>query len=263
MEDLPKGLANSGAVKIGEQLRSISGGKVLDVATQKGDFINTLMTTLKDYDSFVGIDISFKEIESLRKEFEKQPVKFIEMNAEIMEFKNDSFDTVSIAHSLHHLEKINEVLSEMKRVLKPDGYFIIQEPFCDGVQTEAQLTDIGQHHWGSKIDTLLNIPHTFTFSKQKTEKFVRKVELRELITIESSHFVKCLYCEEKFNCEDPKNEEIINYVIKGIDRDLKRLLKLKDHPEYKNLKEEGELLKERVRRTGSASASHLFFIGKK
>lgn len=263
MEDLPKGLANSGAVKIGEKLRSISGGKVLDVATQKGDFINTLMKTLKDCHSFVGIDISFKKIESLRKKFEKHPVKFIEMNGENLEFKNDSFDTVSISHSLHHLEKIDKVLTEMKRVLKPDGYFIIQEPFYDGVQTEAQLMDIDQHHWGSKIDTLFDIPHTFTFSKRELKEIVRKLELRELVTIESSHYVKCLYCEEKFDCEDPKNEGIINFVINEINRDLKRLLKFKDHPEYKKLKEEGEILKEGVRRTGSASASHLFFIGKK
>ena len=80
MEDLPKGLANSGAKEIKNRLAKISGGKVLDVATESGDFINTLMKTLKDYDSFVGIDISAKELESAIKEFKDKPVKFIEMN---------------------------------------------------------------------------------------------------------------------------------------------------------------------------------------
>ena len=263
MEDLPKGLANSGAIEIGKRLRSISGGKVLDVATQEGDFINTLMKTLKDYHSFVGIDISFKKIESLRKEFEKHPVKFIEMNAENLEYKNNSFDTVSISHSLHHLEKINEVLTEMKRVLKHDGYFIIQEPFCDGDQSQAQQTEILQHHWGSEIDTLLDIPHNKTFTKQELKRIVMKLGLRELKTIESTHFVKCLYCEERFDCEDPKNKNIIDFATKEIDRDLNRLSKLKNHPNFEKLKEEGEKLKKRVKNTGSASASHIFFIGKK
>ena len=264
MEELPKGLANSGAIEIGKRLKSISGGKILDVATEKGGFIETLIKALKGYDSFVGIDISFEELESIEKEFEKEPVEFIEMNAENLKFQDNSFDTVSIAHSIHHLAEIDKVLAEAKRVLKPDGYFIIQEPFRDGEQTEAQQTDMLQHHWGAKIDTLLNIPHNRTLTKQEIKDIVEKFGLRELETVESTHFVKCLYCEDKFDCDDPKNENIIVFTIKGIDRDLTRLSKkLKDHPEFEKLKEEGEKIKEKVRRTGSASASHLFFIGKK
>jgi methylase of polypeptide subunit release factors len=57
-------LAASGAVKILSKLGSISGGKVLDVATGSGDFVDTLMKALKDYDCFVGIDISAKDLES-------------------------------------------------------------------------------------------------------------------------------------------------------------------------------------------------------
>ena len=56
MEDLPKGLASSNAGKIAEKLGAISAGKVLDVATERGGFIYTLIKTLKAYDSFVGID---------------------------------------------------------------------------------------------------------------------------------------------------------------------------------------------------------------
>ncbi len=45
MEDLPKGLALSNATKIAKRLRSISGGRILDVATEGGGFIDTLMKT--------------------------------------------------------------------------------------------------------------------------------------------------------------------------------------------------------------------------
>ena len=147
MEELPKGLANSGAIEIAKKLESISGGNILDVATQKGDFINTMMKTLKDYECFVGVDISFKELDSINEEFENKPVEFIEMDAAILNFPDKSFDTVSISHSLHHLMEIEKVLLEMKRVLKPNGYFIIQELFCDGEQSTAQQNDIHQHHW--------------------------------------------------------------------------------------------------------------------
>jgi len=72
MEDLPKGLASSNAGKIAKKLRSVSAGKVLDVATAGGGFIDTLVKTLKDYDSFVGIDYcasgaSKKDMESAKK----------------------------------------------------------------------------------------------------------------------------------------------------------------------------------------------------
>ncbi|UCG02810.1 MAG: methyltransferase domain-containing protein [Candidatus Heimdallarchaeota archaeon] len=263
MEDLPSGLLNSGAKEILKGLEVISGGKVLDVATEKGGFINTLMKVLKDYDSFIGIDIFFKDLDSIKREFEDKPVEFIEMNAENLKFFKNSFDTVTISHSLHHLTSVKKVLTEMVRVLKPDGYFILQEPFHDGIQSEAQLTDIDQHHWGSKIDNLLNIPHNFTFTKHKLKETVKELGLRELNIIEATHFVKCLFCDDKFDCEDPKNEGIIKFALNEIDRDLKRLSKLGERPEYNKLKEEGERLKERVRRTGSAPSSHMLFIGKK
>ncbi|MFX0014461.1 MAG: class I SAM-dependent methyltransferase [Promethearchaeota archaeon] len=263
MEELPKGLANSGAIEIAKKLESISGGKILDVATQSGGFINTLMKTLKNFDSFIGIDILFKDVESLEKEFENKPVEFVEMNAETLNFVDNSFDTVTISHSIHHLMEKEMVLSEMKRVLKPDGHFIIQEPFSDGEQSAAQHSDILQHHWGAKIDKLLNIPHRNTFTRTEIEEIIAELRLRDLAVIESTHYVKCLFCNDKFECEDPKNERIIKFIISEIDSDLERLIKIKDHPEFEELKEEGERLKERVQRIGSASASHLFIIGKK
>ena len=92
MEDLPKGLASSNAGKIAKRLGSVSGGRILDVGTASGGFIDTLMKTLKDYGSFVGIDYcasvaSKKEMESAKKRFEGKPVQFLEMNAENLSSK--------------------------------------------------------------------------------------------------------------------------------------------------------------------------------
>jgi hypothetical protein len=46
MEALPKGLASSNASKIAKRLGLVSGGRILDVATAGGGFIDTLMKTL-------------------------------------------------------------------------------------------------------------------------------------------------------------------------------------------------------------------------
>lgn len=263
MEDLPKGLARSGATRIAERLRSVSGGKVLDVGTGNGDFIDTLMKALKDYDCFVGIDNSEKEVESAKKRFKKQPVKIMEMNAEALEFENGSFDTVCISFSLHHLDRIDKVLAEMKRVLKSGGHFIVQEMFCDGEQSEAQKTDILQHHWDAEIDSLLGVSHSETLTRQRIKDFVNNLELKEVEIFESTHYVKCLFCEEKLACENPKNEKTINQSIKEIDDALDRLKKHADFKARNRLKQEGEKLKERIKKFGSAPASNLFIIGKK
>lgn len=253
-------LDSSGARNIANRLKSISAGKVLDVATGNGDFILTLMKTLKDYDSFIGIDTSEEELEAAKKNFKNQPAKFIRMNAEKIEFEGDYFDTVCVANSLHHLINIDLVLSEMKRVLKSGGHFIIQEMFCDGAQTEAQKTDILSHGLGAEIDSLLGIPHKKTFARRRIKRIVRSLRLREVEFFESSRYVKCLFCDQWKECEDPKNKDIINSALNGLDKDLKRL---KNHQAYGNFQKKARKIKEKVVKFGSTPASILFSVGRK
>jgi hypothetical protein len=49
-------------------------------------------------------------------------------------------------------------------------------------------------------------------------------------------------------------------MMKEINEDLERL---KTYPEARKLRQEGEMLKKRVEKVGSAEASSLFFIGTK
>ena len=109
----------------------------------------------------------------------------------------------------HRLDNITKVLAEMKRVLKPDGYFIIQENFSDGEQTEAQKTEIFQQHWDAEIDTLLGKAHNKTLTKQKIKNIANNIKLKEVKISESTHPVKCIFCMDKFECENPRNAKTI------------------------------------------------------
>jgi len=262
MENLPEWLRNSGATEIREKLQGICGGKILDVATGSGDFINTLMKMLKNYDYFVGIEISEKDLKSAKKRFEGQPVKFLEMDAGHLKFEGNSFDTVCISYSLHHLENIDRVLAEMKRVLKPAGYFLVQEEFRDGEQNEAQKTDILRHHWDSEIDSLLGIVHHKTYSKQEIKDIMDSLRLSKLETYESTVAVRCLICDRKFDCEG-RGEVTIDQFAKEIDDSVRRLGEQVDLQVLDRLRKKGEQLKERMRKYGIANASGLFFFGKK
>ncbi|UCD97191.1 MAG: class I SAM-dependent methyltransferase [Candidatus Bathyarchaeota archaeon] len=263
LENLPRRLANSGAVKIRAKLGTISGGRVLDVGTGPGDFIDVLMKTLRDYDNFIGIDISLKDLESARKKFKDQPVTLVEMNAESLEFDDSSFDAVCISYSLHHLGKISLVLSEMLRVLKPGGTFILQEEFRDGQQTEAQKTNMLQHAWDAQIDSLLGTTHNTTFTKQRIKSIITNLQLEKVEIFESTHAVQCLFCDDRFKCEDPKNEERIERSLKEIDDNLQRLKKISDQETRVRLQKTAEKLKERNKEFGNATPSLIFATGRK
>jgi ubiquinone/menaquinone biosynthesis C-methylase UbiE len=78
-------------------LGNISGGFVLDVATLEGRFVQILMENLKDYHEIVGIDINEPAIENAREALGQGNIRFLMMNAECLEFEDESFDTVCIS----------------------------------------------------------------------------------------------------------------------------------------------------------------------
>jgi len=254
----------SGASKIRAKLGLISGGKVLDVATGSGDFIDTLMKTLKDYDSFVGIDISRKDLKSAKKRFRDKPVKLIEMNAESLEFDDNSFDTVCMAFSLHHLERTDKVLAEMRRVLNPGGNLIIQEEFVDGNQAEAQKTNTLQHAWEAQIDSLLGEFHKTTLTRHEIEEIIGNAQLEQVEIFKSMIPMVCLFCEKELKCiENPKNQERIDDSIREIDDTLKRLREIEDQEARVRLGKMGEELKQRNREFGNAPPFVIFAVGRK
>ena len=263
---LPEGLGSSEAPKIAKRLGLISGGRVLDVATGQGGFIDSLMNTLKDYESFIGIDScaspeSEEEMREGREHFKGKPVEFLKMNGEVMGFGDGSFDTVCISYALHHLDDVNAVLTEMRRVLRPGGRFIIQELYGDGDKTEAQRVDELEHEWCARIDNLLGITHNKAFTRQRIMDIANGVGLKGLEIFDSDRPMDCLFCEKNQLCEDPKNQANFHDSIKRVDETYDRIKDYPD-PEVRNrIKEEGEMIKKAIARSGSAATSYLFMIG--
>jgi len=251
---------NSGALEIHASLSQISGGKILDVGTERGDFIQALIASLKAYDSFIGIDISDEYLDDAKKKFTNEPVSFQKMNAENLEFADESFDTVCISYTLHHLVNQRRVLEEMYRVLKPEGTFILQELFCDGNQTDSQLVDLLLHHWIAKIDRSRNEPHFDALSRTQIRNLISLFPFSDIQMFESSRNISCLGCEGMEKCENPRSEKVISPRIKDLDEQLEKMI---EHPDYQELAKEADVLKDKLRRYGSSIASILFFICKK
>jgi SAM-dependent methyltransferase len=257
---MPDELKVSGALEVREKLGSISGGDVLDVGTDDGDFIKVLMKTLSDYKSFTGIDISEQSLAKAKKRLNDIIVNFVAMNAEAMTFWDNQFDTVCASYTIHHLENIGTVLAEMYRVLKPGGTLIIQEMYSDGEQTPAQLVDRDIHHFQAKVDRLVGIPHFETLPRQRLRRFVDGLGLRYMEAFESSWAVKCLFCKDSKKCADPRNKDNVDSQIATIDEEL---AKIRETLSYDDLKEEAETLKIRLQTEGSSEASAIYFFGTK
>ncbi len=259
MEILTTTLAYSGADKIVKRLKEISGGKILDVGTGHGEFINFLKQALKGFESFIGIDLNEEELKRAEKEYGAIS-KFTKMNAEKLDFPDKTFDIVSIASTLHHLNEPEKVLKEMFRVVKPQGYLIIQEMYSDLTQTEAQLTSSQVHHFGAKIDTMLEEYHRETYTKEEIKEKLNILKTEELEIFDSTRYPKCLFCENKEMCDNPMNEALIESEIKDLSSSLE---KISDSPKYEQLEKEAKKLEQDLRKHGTTDASILFIIAKK
>jgi ubiquinone/menaquinone biosynthesis C-methylase UbiE len=144
-------------------LQRFDGGRVLDVATQHGRFVEVLIDNLKSYAAIVGIDLERRFIQTARDSISGANVSFQVMDAEDLEFEDESFDTVTISASLHHMGDAERVLSEMKRVLKPGGRLLVVEMHGDA-ETEPERTSARIHEWAAEIDRALGRLHNGVFS---------------------------------------------------------------------------------------------------
>ncbi len=231
-----------------QALGSISGGRVLDVATGRGNFIAILQNTLKDYSHIVGIDNSERAIQAASETFKQDPIRFICMEAEALEFDDQSFDTVCISNSLHHLIHLSLSLAEMKRVLKPGGHFIISE-MCRDVQNEAQLTHVYMHHWWGQIDTASGITHNETFTRQEIIHTVQNLGLNNLRLYD--------YAQTEGDAKDPDLARELEGIIDTYQKKAACL------PDCERLYQRGEELRQRVRSLGYQPATLLIAVGEK
>jgi ubiquinone/menaquinone biosynthesis C-methylase UbiE len=164
-----------------ELFSNINGGRVLDVAAGEGGYITILRRYLGNFDSITGLDVNHKVLSIARSAFDIQEIQFTQMNAEMLGFDSNTFDTVNISASLHHLENVSRVLAEMKRVLKSGGKLILTEMHRDGI-SEEQFNAIRIHHWAASVDSCQGILHDRTFARQEILDFIGEMNLVNMTT---------------------------------------------------------------------------------
>jgi len=128
---------------------------ILDIATGTGDLAINLTKT--NASKIIGLDISEGMLDVGRKKIIKKKLeKTIDMvvgDSENLHFKDNSFDAITVAFGIRNFENLEKGLSEILRVLKPNGIFVILEtsvpaktPFKQGYNfyTKSILPIIGK-----------------------------------------------------------------------------------------------------------------------
>jgi ubiquinone/menaquinone biosynthesis C-methylase UbiE len=259
---LPEKLAVSGVVEVSRAVGLIQGGHVLDVATGDGDFIGTLTKALGGFERFTGVDIDTGVLRKAQDTFSGSSVEFHDMDATSLTFEDGTFDTVAMANSLHHMSSVEDALEEMVRVLGTGGNLLITEPFCDGDQSEAQRTEIANHHWSAGVDMALGKYHRHTYTRKEVLSLVEGLGLEQLVVLETSRPLSCLYCENAVRCEDPFDEMMTTRALRGIEEDLERLKACTDEQAARPLHDAAGALRARVKQRGILPASSLYVIGR-
>jgi demethylmenaquinone methyltransferase / 2-methoxy-6-polyprenyl-1,4-benzoquinol methylase len=102
------------------------------VATGTGDVALNTLKQLKDKDlHIVGLDISPEMLnvgkEKINTEGVSDRIDMVVGDSENLPFENNKFDAITVAFGVRNFEDLARGLSEMQRVLKPNGKLVVLE----------------------------------------------------------------------------------------------------------------------------------------
>jgi len=108
--------------KYKEIIDNIKKGKVLDLGCGLGQYTKYFLD--KGFE-VISADISIEALNNLKQKIPNANTVKLDMSKPL-EFSNDTFDLVIANLSIHYfdLETTRNLISEIKRIIKPNGYFI-------------------------------------------------------------------------------------------------------------------------------------------
>ena len=103
--------------------------KILDIATGTGDLAILMAQT--NAEKIVGLDISAGMLEVGKKKVEEKKlsnkIDLVLGDSEKIPFEDNFFDAITVGFGVRNFENLEKGFSEILRVLKPNGVFVILE----------------------------------------------------------------------------------------------------------------------------------------
>jgi len=127
---LSAGIDISWRKKALEELREIEPKHLLDVATGTADVAIMAAKQLQP-EKITGIDISEGMLDVGRKKIKEEKledtISLLRGDSEAINFKDETFDAVTVAFGVRNFMHLEKGLSEILRVLKPGGKLVVLE----------------------------------------------------------------------------------------------------------------------------------------
>lgn len=205
MEGSPQGIA----IRFIEELGRVN--KILDVGCGKGE-VGYILLTKKISKYVYGVDVDEDALKEARK---KGLLTFkVDLNSEKLPFPEEFFDIIISLDVIEHIINIDNMMSEIRRVLKTNGILIISTPnvqfiyhiirlilgygprtsFGDAKYYGSELYDHGHVHYFT-IKDLRNILERYNFEilSIRGTYNVRNKVLRNIMKLSSKTTVTIAY----------------------------------------------------------------------
>jgi ubiquinone/menaquinone biosynthesis C-methylase UbiE len=153
----------------------IEGKDILEVGCGRGGGLSYIYRYLLP-SSATGVDLNKKAIEFCKKHYSNERIRFLQANAQDLNFKDNAFDVVINIESSHRYSKMDKFLDEVYRVLKPDGVFL----FAD-FRHKTEFEKLNHQFKNSKFVHLMNetitanVLEALKLSTSERENLIHKI----------------------------------------------------------------------------------------
>ncbi|MCX8008637.1 MAG: class I SAM-dependent methyltransferase [Patescibacteria group bacterium] len=144
---------------------------ILDVGCASGWFISELAKRYPNAEC-VGVDVYDKAIEYGKQHYPH--IKFLKADGHEIPLKNKSCELVVCCEVLEHVVNPHKVLEEIRRVLSPDGYAIIE------MDSGSLMFQLVWHWWTHMRHGVWEHAHIQEYNAKKLETHILKAQLRIL-----------------------------------------------------------------------------------
>ena len=143
----------------------VSGTEMLEVGSGRGGGANYIKRYLKP-EKIIGLDIAHNAVDLSNEKYSSEGLQFVQGNAENLPFANESFDVVINVESCHAYGSVPAFLKEVKRVLRPGGYFL-----CTDMRSPNGMQTLKNNLLASGMN--------LTMQDDITENVINAIELEE------------------------------------------------------------------------------------
>ena len=103
----------------------LKGKTILDIASGEGYGSNILAQQAKQV---FGVDIAEEAVTHANSKYKSNNLQYLQGSATNIPIENNTIDMVVSFETIEHLDKHEEMMREIKRVLKPNGILVISSP---------------------------------------------------------------------------------------------------------------------------------------